>query len=148
MDESHLDKLHEECAIVGTYGHPEAGNLAYLGLYALQHRGQEASGIVSFDGKSFHQEKGTGLVADIFSEDRLKRLKGSAAIGHNRYSTTGESLLENVQPILVNYALGTLSMVHNGNLINANFLRDELEAYGAIFQSTMDSEVIIHLIAH
>jgi len=148
MDESHLDKLHEECAIVGIYGHPEAGNLAYLGLYALQHRGQEASGIVSTDGKAFHQEKGTGLVADIFSEDRLKRLKGSAAIGHNRYSTTGESLLENVQPILVNYALGTLSMVHNGNLINANFLRDELEAYGAIFQSTMDSEVIIHLIAH
>jgi amidophosphoribosyltransferase len=148
MDETVLDKMHEECGIFGIYGHPEAGNLTYLGLYALQHRGQEASGIVTYDGKTFYQEKGTGLVADIFSEDRLKRLKGSAAIGHNRYSTTGESNLENVQPLMVNYALGTLSMVHNGNLINATFLRDELEAYGAIFQSSMDSEVIIHLIAH
>jgi amidophosphoribosyltransferase len=147
-DDSVLDKMHEECGIFGIYGHPEAGNLTYLGLYALQHRGQEASGIVTYDGKTFYQEKGTGLVADIFSEDRLKRLKGSAAIGHNRYSTTGESNLENVQPLMVNYALGSLSMVHNGNLINATFLRDELEAYGAIFQSSMDSEVIIHLIAH
>src|ERR1700686_186396 len=91
-----LDKFHEECGVFGIYGHPEAGNLTYLGLYALQHRGQEASGIVTYDGKTFYQEKGTGLVADIFSEDRLKRLKGSAAIGHNRYSTTGESNLENV----------------------------------------------------
>lgn len=148
MDETILDKMREECGIFGIYGHPEAGNLTYLGLYALQHRGQEASGIVTHDGKTFYQEKGTGLVADIFSEDRLKRLKGSAAIGHNRYSTTGDSNLENVQPLMVNYALGTLSMVHNGNLINATFLRDELEAYGAIFQSSMDSEVIIHLIAH
>ena len=148
MDETVLDKMHEECGIFGIYGHPEAGNLTYLGLYALQHRGQEASGIVTHDGKAYYLEKGTGLVADIFSEDRLKRLKGSAAIGHNRYSTTGESNLENVQPLMVNYALGTLSMVHNGNLINATFLRDELEAYGAIFQSSMDSEVIIHLIAH
>lgn len=148
MDETVLDKMHEECGIFGIYGHPEAGNLTYLGLYALQHRGQEASGIVTHDGKAYYQEKGTGLVADIFSEDRLKRLKGSAAIGHNRYSTTGDSNLENVQPLMVNYALGTLAMVHNGNLINATFLRDELEAYGAIFQSSMDSEVIIHLIAH
>jgi len=114
----------------------------------LQHRGQEASGIVTYDGQHFYQEKEVGLVADIFSEDRLKRLKGSAAIGHNRYSTTGKSNLENVQPILVNYALGTLSMVHNGNLVNADILRDELEAYGSIFQSSMDSEVIIHQIAH
>ncbi|HLG21939.1 MAG TPA: amidophosphoribosyltransferase [Candidatus Manganitrophaceae bacterium] len=148
QDESVLDKLHEECAVFGVYGHPEAGNLTYLGLYALQHRGQEASGIVTFDGKAFHQEKGAGLVADIYSEDRLKRLKGNAAIGHNRYSTTGGNSLENVQPLMVNYALGTLAMVHNGNLINASFLRDELEAYGSIFQSSMDSEVIIHLIAH
>lgn len=143
-----FDKMHEECAVFGVYGHPEAGNLTYLGLYALQHRGQEASGIVSHDGKDFYQEKKRGLVADIFTKDRLKRLQGHAAIGHNRYSTAGGSNLENVQPILVNYALGTLSMVHNGNLINADFLRDELEAYGAIFQSSMDSEVIIHLIAH
>ena len=143
-----FDKMREECGIVGIYGHPEAGNLAYLGLYALQHRGQEASGIVSYDGRRFHQEKAVGLVADIFSEDRLARLAGHAAIGHNRYSTTGGSSLDNVQPILVNYALGRLAMVHNGNLINAHFLRDELEAYGAIFQSSMDSEVIIHQIAH
>ncbi len=148
MDKDIFDKMHEECGIFGIFGHPEAANLTYLGLYALQHRGQEASGIVTYDGKDFYQEKEIGLVADIFSEDRLNRLKGHAAIGHNRYSTTGGNKLENVQPIMVNYALGTLSMVHNGNLINATFLRDELEAYGAIFQSSMDSEVIIHLIAH
>lgn len=148
IDMQHLDKMHEECGIFGIYGHPEAGNLTYLGLYALQHRGQEASGIVTYDGESFHQERDTGLVADIFTGERLRRLKGYAAIGHNRYSTTGGSNLENVQPILVNYALGTLGMVHNGNLINAERLRDELEAYGAIFQSTMDSEVVVHLIAH
>lgn len=148
MDKDIFDKMHEECGIFGVYGHPEAANLTYLGLYALQHRGQEASGIVTYDGRHFYQEKAVGLVADIFSEERLSRLKGHAAIGHNRYSTTGGSKLENVQPIMVNYALGTLAMVHNGNLINAHFLRDELEAYGAIFQSSMDSEVIIHLIAH
>ena len=143
-----FDKLNEECAVFGIWGHPEASNLTYLGLYALQHRGQEASGIVSYDGEDFYQEKGLGLVADLFSEERIKRLKGHAAIGHNRYSTTGDSILENVQPIMVKYALGTLALAHNGNLVNATFLRDELEAYGAIFQSTMDSEVIIHLIAH
>jgi amidophosphoribosyltransferase len=147
-DEVHFDKFHEECAVFGIWGHPEAANLTYLGLYALQHRGQEAAGIVSYDGKEFYQEKGIGLVADLFSEERIKRLKGFAAVGHNRYSTTGDNVLENVQPIMVNYALGTLALAHNGNLINAIYLRDELEAYGAIFQSTMDSEVIIHLIAH
>jgi len=143
-----FDQMHEECGIFGVYGHPEAANLTYLGLYALQHRGQEASGIVTYNGQAFYEEKGAGLVSDIFSEERLSHLKGYAAIGHNRYSTAGGSRLENVQPIRVNYALGTLAMVHNGNLINADFLRDELEAYGAIFQSSMDSEVIIHLIAH
>lgn len=148
MDKEPFDKMHEECGVFGIFGHPEAANLTYLGLYALQHRGQEASGIVTYDGQTFYEEKGTGLVSDIFSQDRLSRLKGSAAIGHNRYSTAGGSRLENVQPIRVNYALGTLAMVHNGNLINADFLRDELEAYGAIFQSSMDSEVIVHLIAH
>jgi amidophosphoribosyltransferase len=147
-DELHFDKLHEECAVFGIWGHPEAANMTYLGLYALQHRGQEATGIVSYDGKEFYQEKGIGLVADLFSEERIKRLEGFAAVGHNRYSTTGDNILENVQPIMVNYALGTLALAHNGNLINAIYLRDELEAYGAIFQSTMDSEVIIHLIAH
>ncbi|MBI5746188.1 MAG: amidophosphoribosyltransferase [Nitrospirae bacterium] len=143
-----FDKFKEECGVFGIYGHPEAANLTYLGLYALQHRGQESAGIVSSDGSSFFCEKGMGLVSDIFSEERLKKLQGSMAIGHTRYSTTGESILSNVQPILVNYALGRISLSHNGNLINAGILRDELEAYGAIFQSTIDSEVIVHLIAH
>jgi len=147
-EELPFDKFREECAIFGIWGHPEASNMTYLGLYALQHRGQEASGIVSYDGKEFYQEKGMGLVADLFSEERIKRLRGHAAIGHNRYSTTGDNILENVQPIMVKYALGTLALAHNGNLINASHLRDELEVRGAIFQSTMDSEVIIHLIAH
>jgi amidophosphoribosyltransferase len=142
------DKFHEECGVIGIYNHPEAANLAYLGLYALQHRGQEGSGIVSYDQKVFHIEKGVGLVADVFSKERLERLQGTMAIGHNRYSTAGTSDLKNVQPLMVNYALGTLALSHNGNLTNASFLRDELEAYGAIFQSTTDSEVMIHLIAH
>ncbi len=142
------DKFHEECAVFGVYGHKEAANLTYLGLYALQHRGQEASGIVSGDGEHFHVEKGQGLVADIFSKAALKRLTGHMAIGHNRYSTAGGSDLKNAQPLIVNFALGNLALAHNGNLINAQVLRNELEAYGAIFQSTSDSEVIIHLIAH
>jgi len=142
-----FDKFHEECGIFGISGSPDAANMTYLGLYALQHRGQEATGIVSWDGRTFHQEKGVGLVSDLFDKERLGRLKGSMAIGHNRYSTTGENHLKNVQPIMVNFALGMLALAHNGNLTNAAFLRDELEAYGAIFQSTSDSEVIIHLIA-
>jgi amidophosphoribosyltransferase len=142
-----LDKFHEECGVFGIAGSRQAAHLTYLGLYALQHRGQEATGIVSTDGKEFYQEKGVGLVSDLFNQERLDRLKGEAAIGHNRYSTTGENSLKNVQPIMVNFALGTLALAHNGNLTNAAFLRDELEAYGAIFQSTSDSEVIIHLIA-
>jgi amidophosphoribosyltransferase len=141
------DKLHEECGIVGVYGHSEAANLTYLGLYALQHRGQEASGIVSDDGAQFHQEKGVGWVADIFSPERLSRLPGFAAIGHNRYATTGGSLLANVQPLIAGYAAGSLAMAHNGNLVNTDALRGELEAGGALFQSTTDSEVILHLVA-
>ena len=142
------DKFHDECAVVGVYGHKEASNLTYLGLYALQHRGQEGSGIVSSDGEHFHVEKGMGLVADIYTKSVLKGLPGYMAIGHNRYSTAGGSNLKNVQPLTVNFALGNLALAHNGNLINATMLRHELEAYGAIFQSTTDSEVIIHLIAH
>lgn len=142
------DKFHDECAVFGIYGHKEAANLAYLGLYALQHRGQEASGIVSNDGEQFYIEKGQGLVADIFSQRELARLPGHMAIGHNRYSTAGGAGLKNVQPLTVNFAFGNLAVAHNGNLINATMLRSELEAYGAIFQSTSDTEVIIHLIAH
>src|SRR5581483_9828810 len=142
------DKFHDECAVFGIYGHKESANLTYLGLYALQHRGQEASGIVSGGGNHFYVEKGIGLVADIYTKSVLKRLPGHIAIGHNRYSTAGDNNLKNVQPLTVNFAFGNLALAHNGNLINAVMLRHELEAYGAIFQSTTDSEVIIHLIAH
>ena len=140
--------MHEECGIFGVYGHPEAANLTYLGLYALQHRGQEGSGICSSDGRHLFIEKSRGLVADVFSEKRLKRLPGHIAIGHNRYSTAGSSVLRNVQPIVANFALGTLAIAHNGNLVNATELRESLENEGAIFQSSSDSEVIVHLIAH
>lgn len=135
------------CGIFGIYNHPEAANLVYLGLHGLQHRGQEGSGIVSSDGTNIYCEKGMGLVSEIFKGAALSRLKGHIAIGHNRYSTYGASVMENVQPIVVNYALGTMALAHNGNLVNANFLRSELEAYGSIFQSSIDSEVIVHLIA-
>jgi len=147
---SWIDHLtpHEECGVFGIYGHPEAANLTYLGLYALQHRGQEGAGICSSDGKQIYYEKALGLVADIFTEKRLKRLPGFLAIGHNRYSTAGGSFLKNVQPIVANFSLGTIALAHNGNLVNAYELRERLEKDGAIFQSTSDSEVIIHLIAH
>ncbi len=141
------DKFHEECGVVGVFGHPEAANLAYLGLYALQHRGQESAGIVSSDEKKVHVELGTGLVADVFSEERLLQLPGKIAIGHNRYSTTGESLLKNAQPCLIEYRGGPLALAHNGNLVNADSIRHDLESSGSIFQSTNDSEVILHLIA-
>ncbi|MEW6409439.1 MAG: amidophosphoribosyltransferase [Nitrospirota bacterium] len=142
-----FDRFREKCGVFGVFGHPEASNITYLGLYALQHRGQEGAGIVSSDGNRLHVEKSMGLVADIFTEDRLKGLPGYMAIGHNRYSTTGSSDLKNVQPLVVSYSLGSMAIAHNGNLINGLFIRDELEAYGSIFQSTSDSEVIIHLIA-
>jgi len=142
------DKFHDECAVFGVYGHEEAANLTYLGLYALQHRGQEASGIVAGDGEHVFVQKGMGLVADIFHKSVLEKLPGHMAVGHNRYSTAGGNDLKNVQPLTVNFALGNLALAHNGNLINAQMLRHELEAYGAIFQSTSDSEVMIHLIAH
>jgi amidophosphoribosyltransferase len=139
--------IHEECGIFGVFGHPEAANLAYLGLYALQHRGQEGAGICSSDGKNIHLEKAMGLVSEIFSEKRLKRLPGHVAIGHNRYSTAGSSVLKNVQPLLANYALGSIAVAHNGNLVNAEQMRAQLEMEGAIFQSSSDSEVILHMIA-
>ncbi len=135
------------CGIFGVYNHPEASNLVYLGLHGLQHRGQESAGIVSSDGTALYVEKGMGLVSEIFRKEELSRLKGPIAIGHNRYSTCGESSMKNVQPIVVNYALGSMALAHNGNLVNAQFLRRELEYHGSIFQSTLDSEVIVHLIA-
>src|SRR5512143_2415749 len=137
--------IHEECGVFGIYGHPEAANLTYLGLYALQHRGQEGAGICSSDGRQLYLEKSMGLVADIFSEKRLRRLPGYMAIGHNRYSTAGSRVMKNVQPIVANFALGTLAIAHNGNLVTAPELRTSLEEEGAIFQSSSDSEVIVHL---
>jgi amidophosphoribosyltransferase len=140
--------FREKCGVVGVFGHPEAANLAYLGLCALQHRGQEAAGIVSSDGQVLVSHRGLGLVTDIFPEAIIRRLKGRAAIGHNRYSTTGGSQhLKNAQPLVVEYGRGGLALAHNGNLVNAERLRAELEERGSIFQSTVDTEVIIHLIA-
>src|SRR3990170_4298737 len=141
------DKFREECAVMGVYGHPEAANMVYLGLYALQHRGQESSGIVSSDGKNLISHRQMGLVADVFKEDVIKRLEGASGIGHNRYSTQGQSHLKNAQPFVVEYSQGPIAISHNGNLVHATLLREELERAGSIFQSTSDAEVIIHLIA-
>ena len=142
-----FDRFREACGIFGILGRSEAANLTYLGLYALQHRGQESAGIVVSDGHTLHLEKAMGLVADVFSEARLRRLKGSLAIGHVRYSTTGSSQLKNAQPIVATYRHGGVALAHNGNLVNAHLLKAELESRGSIFGSTTDSEVIVHLIA-
>jgi amidophosphoribosyltransferase len=141
------DRFKEACGVVGIYGHPEAANLAYLGLYALQHRGQESAGIVSCNGEGLLVHRGMGLVADVFTEEVLRKMAGPSAIGHVRYSTSGASLLRNAQPFVVGYRGGGLALAHNGNLVNAHLLRRELEARGALFQSTMDTEVIVHLVA-
>jgi len=141
------DKFHEECAVMGIYGHPESANMVYLGLYALQHRGQESCGIVTSDGRGLISHRQMGLVADAFKEDVIKRLEGQNAIGHNRYSTQGQSHLKNAQPFVVEYSQGPIAISHNGNLVNGTLLRNELEQAGSIFQSTSDTEVIIHLIA-
>lgn len=140
--------LKEECGIFGICGHPEASKLTYFGLYALQHRGEESAGIVISDGVQVREEKGMGLVADVFNEKNLAALKGDLAIGHVRYSTTGSSMVKNAQPFLVSHGGMAIAIAHNGNLTNAHALRQGLEKKGAIFQSTMDSEIFIHLIAH
>jgi len=136
------------CGVFGIYGHSEAANLTYLGLHALQHRGQEGAGIVTTDGTTLFTHRNLGLVHDVFSQHDLERLKGSAAIGHVRYSTTGGGGLQNVQPFAVDYALGSLAIAHNGNITNADALRRDLEEKGSIFQSSSDTETVIHLIAH
>jgi amidophosphoribosyltransferase len=141
------DKFHDECGLFGVWNHTEAANVTYLGLYALQHRGQESAGIAATDGVSFHTEKAMGWVADVFSPERLRRLPGHRAIGHVRYSTAGASRLRNAQPITANTARGPIAIAHNGNLTNADVLRREMERDGAIFQSTSDTEVILHLLA-
>ncbi len=144
---SEFDKLHEECGVFALYGHPEAANLVYLGLYALQHRGQESAGIAVSDGRTVHSVRKMGHVADIFTPDVLNELPGHLAIGHTRYSTAGDTTLVNAQPLSVACGKGQVAVAHNGNLTNAIELRRELEEDGSIFQSTSDTEVVLHLVA-
>ncbi len=143
------ERPRDHCGVFGVFGHPDATTLTYYGLYALQHRGQESAGIVASDGdgQRLRRHAGMGLVSQVFNDFVLKELRGTRAIGHVRYSTTGSSSPKNAQPILVDCSRGQIAIAHNGNLVNANILRDELEAYGSIFQTTVDSEIILHLMA-
>jgi amidophosphoribosyltransferase len=141
------DRPREECGVFGVFGHKDAVKLTYFGLYALQHRGQESAGIVSSTGKSMYEHKGMGLVPEIFDESVLNELYGHIAIGHVRYSTTGSSIIRNAQPFSASHAGKTLAIAHNGNLINAKEVRRDLEKKGSLFQTTMDSEIIVHLLA-
>ncbi|MBU2739361.1 amidophosphoribosyltransferase [Acidithiobacillus concretivorus] len=141
------DHFHDECGVIGVFGHPEAANLTYLGLYALQHRGQESAGIVSEDQGKLFVQRGMGRVADVFGLEQISKLPGEQAIGHVRYSTAGGSVLRNTQPIFINYRHGAFAVGHNGNLVNADELRLRLEQEGAIFHTDMDTEVIVHLLA-
>ncbi|MCE2518122.1 MAG: class II glutamine amidotransferase, partial [Alphaproteobacteria bacterium] len=143
------DRFNDECAVFGVYGTNEASVLTALGLHALQHRGQEATGIISYDGDTFHAHRGLGLVGKNFGarKNHLQTLVGHAAIGHNRYSTTGKPDLQNIQPFLAELAFGGFSLAHNGNLTNADRLRQSLVNTGSLMQSTTDTEVIIHLVA-
>ena len=142
------DKLHEECGVFGIFGSPDASALTALGLHALQHRGQEGAGIVSFDGEKFHGVRRPGLVGDHFNKQEvIDRLKGSNAIGHVRYSTTGDSILKNIQPLYADLMSGGFACAHNGNLTNTDSLKKELVSKGAIFQTTSDTELILQLVA-
>ena len=143
-----FDKFHEECGVVAIHGHPEAANLAYLSLHALQHRGQESAGIATADGKRITCHKAMGLVSEIFTPEVVGRLLGHMAIGHTRYSTAGNTVLGNAQPFFVTCNKGPIAVAHNGNITNAMELRADLEREGSIFQATSDTEVILHLIAH
>src|SRR5437016_11716524 len=142
-----FDKLHEECGVFAIYGHPEAANMAYLGLYQLQHRGQESAGMATSDGRDIHCYKSMGHVADIFTPAVINGLPGQLAIGHTRYSTTGDTVLLNAQPFSVACNKGRIAVAHNGNITNASELRRELEREGSIFQASSDTEVILHLLA-
>ena len=141
------DTVKHYCGLFGIYGHRDAARLTYLGLYSLQHRGEEAAGLVTWDGKTMRTHKGMGLVAEVFNEQTLHGLPGRMALGHTRYSTTGSSTIKNSQTLVVTYAKGQLAVAHNGNLVNAYELRQQLEANGSIFQTTVDSEIILHLLA-
>jgi amidophosphoribosyltransferase len=147
-DSTPFDKLREECGVMAVYGHPDAARMTYWGLYALQHRGQESAGIASADGRDVNDIKGMGLVSEIFTDDVLAKLPGHIAIGHTRYSTTGDSALLNAQPISVESTKGLIAIAHNGNLVNLGNSKERLERDGAVFQTTSDSEIIIQLIAH
>ncbi len=141
------DEVKDHCGVFGIYGHNLAAELTYLGLFALQHRGEESTGIAVADGSHVLLHKSMGLVGDAYPKEVLDKLKGNAAIGHVRYSTTGSTTITNAQPYLVDYSRGKLAIAHNGNLVNAHILRSELEAYGSIFGSTTDSEIFVHLLA-
>ncbi|MGK5510951.1 amidophosphoribosyltransferase [Brevibacillus formosus] len=141
------DKLNEECGVFGIYNHNEASQLTYLGLHALQHRGQESAGICASDGEKWYKHRGMGLVSEAFGKGDLEKFSGHIAIGHTRYTTAGSSKIENAQPLFFRYAQGSMAVAHNGNLVNAAVLRKELELKGSIFQTTSDTEVIAHLIA-
>ncbi len=147
MERTYKDRPEDECGVCGVFGHPDSARLAYFGLYALQHRGQESTGIVTSDGSRISQHKAMGLVPEVFTEDILRSLKGHLSVGHVRYSTTGASHVLNAQPFSVTHRGGTIAVAHNGNLVNTRELRDELEQKGSIFQTTMDTEVIVHLLA-
>jgi len=143
-----LEAIRDKCGVFGVYGARNAGALTYLGLYALQHRGQESCGIITANNGGFHSHMGMGLVNEVFSSaERVKSLKGSSAIGHNRYSTTGSSSSENIQPLVINYSRGYLALGHNGNLTNYRQVKKELEKAGSIFRTSSDTEVILHLLA-
>src|SRR5438093_2025884 len=135
------------CGVFGIYGHRNAAELTYYGLYALQHRGQESAGIVTCDGRQFRKHVGMGLVSQVFTGQTLHDLVGHMAVGHTRYSTTGSSLIQNAQPLTINSRIGPVAIAHNGNLTNASKLRDQLEEKGQVFQTTVDSEIILHLMA-
>jgi amidophosphoribosyltransferase len=147
VDAQVFDKLKEECGVFGVFGHPEASALGFFGLHALQHRGEESAGMCTTDGEQFFVHRGMGLVKEVFDNDKIQYLKGSTAIGHVRYSTSGASKLQNAQPLVFKYRGGDLAIATNGNLVNADELRKELEEEGSIFQTTSDTEVLIHLIA-
>jgi amidophosphoribosyltransferase len=142
-----LKAWHDECGVFGIWNHPQASRLTYLGLYAIQHRGQESAGIVTLEGRTHHVKKGLGLVAEVFSDESLNGLPGTAAIGHVRYSTTGRNSLSNAQPLTAELADGPLAVAHNGNIVNADPIKHELKSLGSIFQGTNDTEIVLHMIA-
>src|ERR687896_1494487 len=138
------DKFHDECGVFGIYGHAEAAKLTYLGLYALQHRGQESAGMATADGTRIRVVRDMGYVNEIFDQQTLATLPGHVAIGHTRYSTAGESKLSNAQPIVIDCVHGQMAIAHNGNIVNANEIKDRLVSEGSIFQTNSDTEVVVH----